>query len=220
MRNSATTITMDRRRVLEIMGVSALAAGLFGSFLTREAFGATRMPGDVLMNEHGVILTVQNAAEGEVRRIRQGGEIDKDRLLKMIEFFQEFGDRCHHGKEEDMYFPAAVKRNGKKVEEIVNRMEKEHVIFRGLLESVKSALRSGDMAEKDLRLAITERLGVYSEMLYEHIEIENIELFTEIEFTAEKREELLERFRRFENEVLGEGFHEKYKKMARDIVAG
>jgi hemerythrin-like domain-containing protein len=113
-----------------------------------------------------------------------------------------------------MYFPAAVERDGKRIREIVDRMEKEHVIFRGLLSSAADAAQDGAAPET------AEYLDVYVNMLFRHIEIENKQLFKEIDFSQETRRELLRRFRRFENEELGEGFHEKYRNMAKELVAG
>jgi hemerythrin-like domain-containing protein len=210
---SDSSINIDRRRALKLAGATFLAAGL-SPLLVRAAGTAAKTPGHVLIREHGVILLVQNAARQEVKKIRDTGEIDRERVLKMIEFFQEFGDRCHHGKEEDMYFPAAVERDGEKTEEVISRMEKEHVIFRGLLTSAEAAARGKKSGE------LAEALEVYTEMLFTHIRIENTELFKPIEFDPSVRKDLMQRFMRFENQELGEGFHERYKNLAERLAAG
>ena len=59
-------------------------------------------PTETLKHEHRVILLVLDAAEREVASIEKTGKVQADKLQKMLDFFRNFADRCHHAKEEKL----------------------------------------------------------------------------------------------------------------------
>ena len=59
---------------------------------------------EILKHEHKNILMVLDAAKREVQSIRQRGKVHVAELEKMINFFKNFADRCHHAKEENLLF--------------------------------------------------------------------------------------------------------------------
>ena len=61
-------------------------------------------PTRVLREEHQRILEVADALEAVLDG--DPGGLDFDRLEKCIRFIRLFADACHHGKEEDLLFPA------------------------------------------------------------------------------------------------------------------
>ena len=62
-----------------------------------------------LRSEHQLILQVADALETLVSR-SESGDSDFDALADCIAFIRLFADACHHGKEEDLLFPALEAR--------------------------------------------------------------------------------------------------------------
>ena len=63
-------------------------------------------PTEELKHEHQIVLLILKAAEREVANINGGGALHVDEVEKMVDFFQNFTDRCHHAKEEKHLFPS------------------------------------------------------------------------------------------------------------------
>ena len=61
---------------------------------------------DQLRDEHKGVLLMLAILEKVSAKIEKEGSLDKDHLEGMLEFFSVFVDKCHHGKEEDLLFPA------------------------------------------------------------------------------------------------------------------
>ena len=64
----------------------------------------------ILRKEHEAILKMLGATEAAAHRIQSGGTVPTETLEGLIEFFRMFGDKCHHGKEEDLLFPLLESR--------------------------------------------------------------------------------------------------------------
>ena len=64
---------------------------------------------DQLRAEHEGILTMLQILERISEQMNSGKQADTAHLGKIVEFLQVFADKCHHGKEEDILFPALEK---------------------------------------------------------------------------------------------------------------
>ena len=65
---------------------------------------------EVLRKEHDAILKMLEATETTAAQLARGEKVPDSRLAGLIEFFQQFADRCHHGKEEEVLFPRLVQK--------------------------------------------------------------------------------------------------------------
>ena len=61
---------------------------------------------EILEAEHRVIEKVVSAARELNVKIEAGQKPDVDLLRKIIDFMRTYADKCHHGKEEELLFPA------------------------------------------------------------------------------------------------------------------
>ena len=63
-------------------------------------------PTEILSGEHRVIEQVLTCLEQIAETCRKDGRLDKLSAEQALNFFRNFADRCHHGKEEAHLFPA------------------------------------------------------------------------------------------------------------------
>lgn len=174
-----------------------------------------KIPSDQLKKEHDITLVVAEAVRDEASKIRRTGKLDRKRIGRFIDFFSNFTDKCHHAKEERYYFAAAQVYDGPQIDQQVAELMAEHVHFRGMLEQI------GFLIERDSpdTAMIAERLDRYAEILGEHVRKENRVLFAaaDIVVPVEEKRAMLESFEHLEKVELGEGFHEKYHELAKEL---
>ena len=66
----------------------------------------TMRPTDVLRNEHVAIQTALRILSVICGKLRANEIVNAGEVDSLLEFITEFADRCHHGKEEALLFPA------------------------------------------------------------------------------------------------------------------
>ena len=134
-------------------------------------------PTDILSNEHRVIEQVLDCLDRMVTNSAEQHQLDEEPARQAVDFFRNFADRCHHGKEEEFLFPAlevaGVPREGGPI----GVMLSEHEQGRKLVARLKDAVtdnKSGDKANASgVQLIINE----YVALLTQHIVKENTVLF-------------------------------------------
>lgn len=62
---------------------------------------------EILMNEHQNILIVANAISKKCNQMKEEWKIDVEFVKKSIDFIQNYADKFHHLKEEDLLFKNA-----------------------------------------------------------------------------------------------------------------
>jgi hemerythrin-like domain-containing protein len=179
-------------------------------------------PTENLKHEHEMVLLVLEAAERESRSIRETGSAHVPEIEEMVDFFKNFVDRCHHGKEERHLFPRMEARGLPAGAGPVAVMLAEHEQGRAAVRAINAALtrvKGGDgRAADELAGALTD----YAELLRNHIFKENNVLFPMADqmLSTEDQTELADAFERVEAEEIGEGVHEKYHQLAHRLGSG
>ena len=176
-------------------------------------------PTEILKHEHKIILLVLDVAEQAVVSIKVGGEVKVTEIERMLEFFINFADRCHHAKEEKLFFAKMQERGMSSNIGPLAVMLKEHEVGRDKLRVVASALAQAGQGDIAANVVIMENLTDYIGMLRAHIEKEDCILYPvgDRMFTEEDQKYLSEAFDKVEKEEMGEGVHEKYHKLAHDL---
>jgi hemerythrin-like domain-containing protein len=170
-------------------------------------------PTEVLKNEHRVIERMLSVLERAMER-----ELNVEDLERMIDFFKNFADKCHHGKEEDMLFPEMEKAGVPREVGPIGVMLMEHTqgrnFIKGMVEAI-SEIRDG----RDSRDKFIENAKNYISLLREHIQKEDNILFNiaEVHLDEKTQKNLSERFEKFERERIGEGVHERYHKLVEEL---
>jgi len=62
-----------------------------------------------LKDEHEGVLLMLRILDEVSRQLKSGGLIRNEHFEDILDFLKVFVDKCHHGKEEELLFPALVK---------------------------------------------------------------------------------------------------------------
>ncbi len=179
-------------------------------------------PTDTLRHEHEIVLLILKAAEREARSIRETGAVHADQVAEMVDFFKNFVDRCHHGKEEKHLFPAMRERGLPAGGGPIAVMLLEHEQGRAATAAISRALERVKGGDAEASGELADALLAYADLLGSHIAKENNVLFHMADqmLPLEEQEELAAAFDRVEAEEMGEGTHERYHQLAHRLSRG
>lgn len=166
---------------------------------------------DILRNEHDAILKMLELTSEIGEQIEAGEHIEAQVLRDLLEFFQVFADRCHHGKEEDVLFPLLEKRGLPRAGGPIGVMLSEHVQGRELIHEMSESAMAYARNEPRAGARWAAVARAYSILLRNHIDKENHILFhiaDQILNVADQRT-VLEAFENLEVEKIGAGTHER-----------
>lgn len=171
---------------------------------------------DDLMHEHEVILFALKILGAIEQRLNAGLPAASEDLAAFIGFLKEFADKCHHGKEEGILFPALVAAGLPEQNGPVGVMLAEHVQGRKYIRAMEASLHPAVDAK-----AFTKAASDYSALLQAHIRKENEVLFPMAEkvLSPSQLDTLFEAFEAHEANVIGTGRHEQLHSMLKTLKA-
>jgi hemerythrin-like domain-containing protein len=175
----------------------------------------------VLRHEHEAILKMLGASEEVGRRLEQGEQVEPQTLDGLLEFFQLFADRCHHGKEEDLLFPLLEKKGFPRDGGPIGVMLFEHERGRSLIRQMAEATAAYKSGDKSAGIRWAGAGAGYAALLRAHIDKENNILFAMAErvLTPAEQADLAEGFEKLEVEKMGAGTHERLHAMMDALLA-
>jgi hemerythrin-like domain-containing protein len=146
-------------------------------------------------------------------------EINQEHFTKILEFLKIFVDKCHHGKEEDLLFPAMEKAGVPKEGGPIGVMLIEHQQGRGYINGMSEAFDKLQKGERKASAKIAENGENYIALLTQHIDKENNILFPMADKMLSKttQDELAEEFEKLEVERIGLGKHEEFHKLLHQL---
>ena len=177
-------------------------------------------PTEILSSEHRLIEQVLNCLEKMAQQCQSEGKLDKQSAKDAVDFFRNFADRCHHGKEETHLFPAmeakGFARDCGPTGVMLYEHEQGRKFVRGMDESIEAAANGDAAAQKEFVRNAQE----YIDLLREHIQKEDHCLFAMANkaFTDQDQQRLLGRLRESRGRRNGPGVHEKYVNLARHLA--
>jgi hemerythrin-like domain-containing protein len=177
-------------------------------------------PTETLKHEHQIVLLILDAAEREAGSIRAGGEVHAGQVQEMLDFFKNFVDRCHHGKEERHLFPRLEQRGLPSGAGPVAVMLHEHEQGRAAVRAIAAALAGVKAGDREAAGALAAGLTEYAVLLRSHISKENEVLFPMADrmLSDGDQAELAEAFDKVEAEEIGPGVHERYHRLAHELA--
>lgn len=172
-------------------------------------------PIEFLMEEHDLIAKMMTLFGKEIERLKQG-QGSFCFIHDAIDFFKSYGDRTHHGKEEDILFRELGQKNLS--EEHRNQMAElleEHVLAREKIKHLNELNEKFIKGEHDVQIEIVSVLEDLSAFYKQHIEKENTHFFVSANeyMNEDEWKRMMDEFAEFDRSVI----HEKYKALIADM---
>ena len=171
---------------------------------------------DELIHEHEAVKSTLNILQRIGADVAATGKIERpEHLEELFDFFTTFVDRCHHGKEEELLFPAlervGISRDGGPVGVMLN----EHQQGRELVAAMQAAVAAYTRGDAAAAQTFKRHAEAYIELLRFHIEKENQVLFplATAHLPADRLDDLKAGFDRIEAEKIGHGRHAAFHAM-------
>ena len=169
-----------------------------------------------LIAEHEAVKLTLRILDKICSNIEQTKKISKpEHLNQLIEFFSVFVDQCHHGKEEELLFPALEASGVPREKGPIGVMLAEHQQGRDYIQKMKEAISQYDEGHQEAAAKLLKNARGYITLLRQHIDKENNVLFPigDNRLSEKKKEELWEGFETIERQKIGVGKHEEFHKM-------
>lgn len=168
-----------------------------------------------LKKEHQAIKLMLRVLEEVSRRLEAGEKVNAKHLASILEFIQVFADKCHHGKEEGLLFPAMEKAGIPVERGPIGVMLHEHREGRGFVKGMKDAIENYKKGKAVASKEIAKNARNYASLLSQHIEKEDNILYpmADARLSAAAQEDLEKGFEKIEKEVIGPGRHEEFHRL-------
>lgn len=152
-------------------------------------------------------------------KLRSGEKIERNVLEKILEFIKIFADKCHHGKEEDLLFPAMEEAGIPREGGPIGVMLYEHNVGRNAVKGMTEGIEEFYQGNENARKKITENAEIYIELLDSHIYKEDNILYpmADMHLSEEQQKELLEKFEEVEKNIVGEGKHHEFLELLENL---
>jgi len=172
-----------------------------------------------LKDEHEGIKIILSVMERIADKISKGESPNSEHLDRIIEFLRVFADKCHHGKEEDILFPALQAHGMPKDGGPIGVMLSEHQQGRLYIKALSEAVDDFKNGNKDAVMAIAEYTLNYTILLRNHIEKENNVFFMMADkiLNGKEQDMMSEEFERIEVERIGPGKHEEFHGLLKSL---
>jgi len=168
-----------------------------------------------LKEEHGAIKQMLAILDRVCQKLEAGEKVSPEHLDQIVDFIRVFADKCHHGKEEDLLFPALEEVGIRKQGGPIGVMLTEHTSGRNYVKGMSEAAAKYKAGDLEASSSFVENAGNYIALLNQHIHKEDNGLFPSADqcLSAERQRELFEEFERVEMETIGIGKHEELQKL-------
>jgi hemerythrin-like domain-containing protein len=177
------------------------------------------MPIGPLMIEHRLIERAIKQMRMEIDQAKTRKRFDVGFIDSWIDFIRTYADQVHHGKEERILFHDLANRPlSPALKLMMEGLIEDHVRARkmvGELISARNSYAEGDTASFDRLIALGEELV---DFYPPHIRKEDQEFFIPVMdyFTKEEKDEMIRRFREFDESVI----HERYRSVVEAMERG
>lgn len=177
-------------------------------------------PIEELLAEHDAVLSALEILRRIAEQLENTGTIPSPvPLAQLLDFFSQFVDQCHHGKEEELLFPAleavGVSRHGGPIGAMLN----EHQQGRDHVSGMKNALNAYSGGNNAALRDLIAHARAYISLLQDHIEKENQVLFpiAARHLSAATMNALKTGFDQIETQRIGAGKHEAFHRMLAEL---
>ena len=176
-------------------------------------------PTEQLKAEHEGIKLMLKILDKVCDKLKSTQELNQERFTKMLEFLKIFVDKCHHGKEEGLLFPAMEEAGIPKEGGPIGVMLIEHEQGRSHIKGMSEAFDKFKKGDRKASVKIAENSESYIAILTQHIAKEEKILFPMADKVLSKvtQDKLNEDFEKLEVERIGLGKHEEFHKLLHQL---
>lgn len=133
---------------------------------------------ELLVTEHRLIERVLRVLEVGVMSLKGAGTVPHRTLASVVEFLHSYVDTDHHGKEENILFPALAAHGITADASAIGALEAQHELGRSLVIVMNDSLKRITGGDTDARSMFAQSAHEYIELLRSHIAMED-QLFAE-----------------------------------------
>jgi hemerythrin-like domain-containing protein len=175
---------------------------------------------DLLMQEHRIIEHVLEALDRCAGAAAEGRPIERALIGDFGDFFANFADRLHHGKEEARLFAAMLDHGFSREDGPVGMMLLEHDEGRRHVDALRRLSHGGGALTSDERQAFIDHARDFSSLLRDHILKEDEVLYPMAvhALSAGEWDDLLGAFARFDAETGGDVEGQRLRSLAAELA--
>lgn len=158
-----------------------------------------------LRKEHDAVLYVLQLMDKMMLQDSKESDVMLLYYDEVLYFLKTFVDKCHHGKEENFLFKELHSKGIQNDGGPIGVMLQEHALGRSYIAQMSETLEAKNVD------GFNGVAANYCDLLRNHIEKEDRILFTLADQMIDEagQEQLFEEFEQFEENVIGNGLHEK-----------
>jgi hemerythrin-like domain-containing protein len=174
---------------------------------------------DQLKDEHQGIKLMLQILEKICTRVEAGNTLVKAHHESIVEFFRIFVDKCHHGKEEDLLFPAIIQAGIPKEGGPISVILTEHQIVRGFLSALGDAVSI--YPAQDSNRMFLKNANDYIDLLIQHMDREDTILYPLADhyLPQDRQNMLVKQCEDFEHTRIGPGRHKEFHRLLDHLKA-
>jgi hemerythrin-like domain-containing protein len=174
--------------------------------------GKARTAAEDLREEHVIIERALSVLEAFALGVEASKAVPKERVASLLDLLKTFADKCHHGKEEQILFPALLATKAADARATVDDLLKEHEVGRAAVSRMSDGVAGWEKPEA--RRLFAAAAHDYVDLLRRHIakETEGLLPLSERLLSQPEQLALAGKFEEMETQVIGHGVHERLLK--------
>jgi hemerythrin-like domain-containing protein len=172
-------------------------------------------PTQDLKKEHEAIKLLLKILRKISEKLESGEKVSVKHLDSILEFIRVFADKCHHGKEEGLLFPAMENAGIPRERGPIGVMLREHEEGRNFVKGMREAVTRFKKGDRKAEADIAKNARNYSALLSQHIDKEDNILYpmADERLSEDTQRELEKGFEKIEREAIGPGRHEEFHRI-------
>ena len=199
------------KKIYVISGL-IIILGFMALPLEAKEFKGPMKPVAPLMIEHRLIERMVCVMEDAVISIQAGKKMNPAFVGMVLDFFKTYGDRTHHGKEEDILFAALAKKKlSPDHKKMLDKLIDDHVQARQIIGKLAEAQKKYVKGDIDAGNDILTYLKNLTVLYRKHIELEDKHFFIPSldYFTKDEMNAMLNDMREYDRKMI----HVKYREV-------
>jgi len=174
-----------------------------------------------LMEEHESIKLMLNVMEKIAENIGNNKGLWVPHFEKILKFIKGFADQCHHGKEENILFPALYKKEMSREDGPLGIVLHEHHHGREIIQHLSKVFEEYKNNNYKAANEIMQDVFAYVQLLRTHIEMENTVLFILADklLNNEEQNVLYEELKKYEKNDIGISKQNEYHNILDELIS-